>query len=482
MANFEYKKIFDNIAPFQPSDEKLDGLADFLSQRNKDERSAIPAGYTYLTQFIDHDIMLDPLSNIPPWKVVFAKVKNQRTPFFNLESIYGIKKNGEPVPSYLLKDKARFVIGSTVPVSDSNVFQSDLPRRNNSPIAAIFDERNDENLIIAQIQVAFMKFHNAIVDSIGGVDSVEKFEEARRKTIRHYQWIILEDLLRKIIDKDILDDVRENKIEFYAPTDDNVFMPLEFAVGTYRSGHSMINNVYNWNRNFSGTIARMPSIHSLIMQTGSKGFGGNEFIKHLSSDWAVNWKWFFNIDNSENAEMHRFNHAKKINASIAYRLGRLNPMQFEYHRQFSLPAMDLFRARTMGLPTGQDVAKEIAERSSSVIPTRVLEAEEIAEILKEKNILTIDLVKEFSENTPLPLYLLAEAEIQTKGETLGDVGSRLTAITFLELLKRSEYSILNLGIDFPSHSDFLGANGKFGMPDLLKFADQNTGFINPLGN
>lgn len=480
MTNFEYKRIFDTATPFYPTDEKLDALADFMSIREADEHSAIPAGYTYLTQFIDHDIMRDPLSSIQPWNVVFAKVKNQRTPFFNLESIYGITKKGEPVPSFLLQDKSRFIIGSTVPVSNSNVFQSDLSRHKDSPKAAIFDERNDENLIIAQIQVAFMKFHNAIVESIEGEDSVEKFEEARRKTIRHYQWIILKDLLPRIINKDILEDVKENEIEFYKPTDDDIFMPLEFSVGAYRTGHSMINNVYNWNKDFSGSVPRMPSIHDLMMQTGSKKFGGNG-LTQLSSDWAVNWKWFFNIDDSENSEIRKFNHAKKINASISYRLGRLTK-QFDYDRQFSLPAMDLFRSRMMGLPTGQDIADEIIINSKSGILTRKLQPQELADILKEKNILTIDMVNEFSENTPLLFYLLAEAEIQTRGETLGDVGSRLTAITFLELLKRSEYSILNLGSDFSSHSDFLGTDGKFGMPELLKYADQNTGFINPLGD
>lgn len=480
MTNFEYRKIFDNTIPFQPSDDKLDALADFMSIRENDERSKIPAGYTYLTQFIDHDIMLDPLINIQPWKIVSAKVKNQRTPFFNLESIYGIREKGEPVPSFLLENKSRFVIGETVPVSDRNVFKNDLPRLPKCAKAAIFDERNDENLIIAQMQVAFMKFHNAIVDSIGGEDSVNKFEEARRKTIRHYQWIILTDLLPKIVNKDILDDVKKNNREFYTPATNDVFMPLEFAIGSFRAGHSMINNVYNWNRNFSGDVSEMPSIHALMMQTGPRKFDGNKFIKKLSSDWVINWKWFFNIDDSENTENLRFNYAQKINTSIAFRLGRLNRRHLVYNRQFSLPALDLFRARTLGLSTGQDVAHEIVRRSSSAIQTRVLEADQLADILKDENILKVGLVKEFSKSTPLPLYILAEAEKQTNGETLGDVGSRLTAETFLELLRQSEYSILD--IDFPNHADFLGKDGKFGMPELLKYADQNTGFINPLGN
>ncbi len=39
-----------------------------------------------------------------------------------------------------------------------------------------------------------MRFHNAVAAHIvGGADTTERFEEARKITIHHYQWIILYD-------------------------------------------------------------------------------------------------------------------------------------------------------------------------------------------------------------------------------------------------------------------------------------------------
>ncbi len=87
----------------------------------------------------------------------------------------------------------------------------------------IVDGRNDENLAVAQTQVAFIKFHNAIVKKLNEADTIELFEKARRIAIRHYQWIILHDFLPKIVKKSVFDDVLENSNKFYFPDPANPF-------------------------------------------------------------------------------------------------------------------------------------------------------------------------------------------------------------------------------------------------------------------
>ena len=74
----------------------------------------------------------------------------------------------EPARAALLcaKSKTLLKLGDT----DGSGFVSciflgkDLPRMPNSPIALIVDPRNDENLAVAQTQVAFMRFHNVVVN------------------------------------------------------------------------------------------------------------------------------------------------------------------------------------------------------------------------------------------------------------------------------------------------------------------------------
>ena len=78
------------------------------------------------------------------------------------------------------------------PRSDNDeVAGPDLPRDANGR-ALIVDPRNDENLIISQLQVVFIKFHNAVVahlqkanPSLGNDDL---FKLAQQTVRWHYQW------------------------------------------------------------------------------------------------------------------------------------------------------------------------------------------------------------------------------------------------------------------------------------------------------
>jgi Animal haem peroxidase len=82
---------------------------------------------------------------------------------------------------------------------------NDLPREPRSPdfaldrAARIGDPRNDENLIIAQLHLAFLKAHNRLVDQ------GRTFAQARRLLRQHYQHIVIQDFLKRIADPAIID-------------------------------------------------------------------------------------------------------------------------------------------------------------------------------------------------------------------------------------------------------------------------------------
>jgi hypothetical protein len=165
--------------------------------------SQIPAAYTYLGQFIDHDITLEAASDTLregidnpklaplPLKEALGALRNTRSATLDLDSVYS-----SPAPRE--GDKLRV---GTVAVSgdrpDGKDDFHDLPRQgrsanpNEDRAALIGDPRNDENLIVAQLHVAFLRAHNALIDQ--GMD----FETARATLRRHYQWIVIHDFLRK---------------------------------------------------------------------------------------------------------------------------------------------------------------------------------------------------------------------------------------------------------------------------------------------
>src|SRR5215469_14858764 len=70
--------------------DKMTSKADPKDPKNgiDDEESGIPAAFTYLGQFIDHDLTFDPASSLQKQNDPDALV-DFRTPRFDLDNVYG---------------------------------------------------------------------------------------------------------------------------------------------------------------------------------------------------------------------------------------------------------------------------------------------------------------------------------------------------------------------------------------------------------
>lgn len=532
--------MFDDLDPFYPEPEDLDVLATVMSKRARfpdanifrrffeavadfiglaeSKPKPIPAGYTYLSQFIIHDITFDaksdrhvsddlPFADVRLTPEQIKGMKNWRNPNFNLEIIYGYKEPLTPTDpprpvfeaprSALMQDHPLplLKLGDTLQKANINVsaglpYPSDLPRNDGSPLVRIVDPRNDENLLLAQTQVAFMKFHNAIVVKLSESDVYKTesgeykkddlFDKARKLAIRYYQTIILKDFLPQIVQESILKDVvakAGTEELFYQPKRDGYYMPLEFSVAAVRAGHSMIQNNYNFN------IDQPHAILADLMSFTGRGMASPEMmhgqLKKLPSTWIINWNLFYDINGST------FNPAAPIDTNISLALQKLRPTNTgdTDGRKTSLPALDLYRGRRFGLPTGQAVAGKIAEKIPGI---KILSVEDIDGLIKnsvdaviqttdeDKEKIKKQLVEAFSEKAPLWFYILAEAEIQAKEGNpedrgkLGAVGSWIIAEAFIQLLYESEYSILQPEWE-PDEEEFFNTNKITGMPEMLKF-------------
>lgn len=85
--------------------------------------SYVDAGYTFLGQFIDHDVTFDSASllqrAIDPYSLV-----DYRTPRLDLDSIYG---GGPAQQPYLYDERGRFVLGTNI--SFDEIYRPDLDRK-----------------------------------------------------------------------------------------------------------------------------------------------------------------------------------------------------------------------------------------------------------------------------------------------------------------------------------------------------------------
>ncbi|HEY9376765.1 MAG TPA: twin-arginine translocation signal domain-containing protein, partial [Jiangellaceae bacterium] len=160
LAEGRFGTMFKQLPAFAPSDELLTGLAQTMVEPDTSDvhlntNPGLFAGFTFIGQFIDHDITLD----TTPLNLQLADpdaTVNFRTARYDLDSVY----RGGPVNDpafYDPADRDKLLLRTNV----NGVL--DVPRDDNGR-AIIGDPRNDENLIIIQFHKAVIQFHNKLVD------------------------------------------------------------------------------------------------------------------------------------------------------------------------------------------------------------------------------------------------------------------------------------------------------------------------------
>ena len=465
---FRFCRIFPKSAVV-PSDAALIALGLAMEDANSAPAgdSQLPGGFTYLGQFIDHDITADKTEGLPAGTVDPQDIEQGRSPSLDLDSVYGGGPDGSP--KLYEDDKIHLRIGHTTGRPDFGVtdsFPNDLPR---DPMgkAIIGDHRNDENLAVAQIHLAFLKFHNKVADQVIAKGVADPFREARKIVTQHYQSIVLHYFVPWLADESVCEDVRKNGRKFFNPKglSKGKFpcMPIEFSVGAYRFGHSLVRNQYEWNRVFNSSSG-IPASLSLLFEFSklSGNLGGSPT---LPSDWIVDWTRLFDFSDNPGASNHpQSNKTRLIDTRLALKLGDLPEFQAdpEPHKR-ALAVRNLLRGRLVGLPTGQEVAAAIGV---TPLTPEQLTAGPHGDILRANGLQT---------DTPLFYYVLREAMVQQGGQRLGQVGSRILVETFHGLIECSQYSILKEKNWKPSLHP---RNAMYyTMSDMLTFVDE----LNPIG-
>jgi Animal haem peroxidase len=447
--------------------------------------STIPSGYTYLGQFIAHEITYDNTQDLPAQE---PKPEDLRSPSVDLDSLYGAGPGDEQSRQwYDDKNPARLKVGQTQSIDGFDLkFDNDLPRNPQTGDALVGDPRNDENLAVAQTHVAFIKFHNRVVDALAPTCPPDKlFDRARDEVVRHFQWLILNDYLPTIVDADVLKSVLDHRPTWFEVEGKvDLFMPLEFSAAAFRLGHSMVRQEYQWNIYHSRQLKppSMPfgvALSQLFDQTAFSGGLKNADGKALPSDWVIDWRRFFDFPEElgHKPAPTGINMAGRIDTNFDLHLDQIPgfPAQNVPPERRSITVRNLLRGFALGLPTGEQVAEALGE--TPLAPEEVSSG-------PHGGLLSTPV---FKGRTPLWYYILKEAELKgfgpdgKPGNRLGRVGSRIVAETLVGLIQNSSPSILNGPDWYPSYGR--GTPGTksatFGMVDLLHFAFE--GAVNPIG-
>ena len=419
---------------FQPADRLLVDLALAMKDPNlpvNDNPDLTPSGFTYVGQFLDHDLTLDatPLGDA---NIDIAAMVNGRTPRLDLDSMYGGGRRKSPQ----LYDGPKFKFSSP------NGFE-DLQRTETGQ-AILVEGRNDENLVIAQVHIAFEKFHNAWIDR--GL----RFREARKMVRWHWQWIVVHEFLPHIVGQDTVDSlIRYNGAgkprfdgDFYKPGNDRrPMMPIEFSAAAYRFGHSMVRLAY-------------------VMPTGSttktQVFNATGNDLHGSRPIPPNLKIDFNnfFDIPGNPVPPGRNVSRKIDGLISASLYNLpiGPViPPDPPPVISLAERNFLRGKRLGLPSYQDVAYAMG------IAPYTNEQLDPAGTLGLTN-------PAWGGKVPLWFGILKESELAENGRRLGPVGRRIVAEVILGIIDADKNSY------FHAPHAWFPEGGSFGMADLLRFA------------
>jgi len=445
---------------------------------NDAEESGTPALYTYFGQFVDHDITFDPMTTLIQHSDPDA-LTDFRTPTLDLDNVYGRGPGDQPYiydnggPKFLLGD----ALANGAP---------DLPRNNANPRRALIgDPRNDENSIVSQFQCLMLRFHNRVVDDNAGAD----FPTLQKIVRWHYQWVVLNDFLPRIISPDVLKSLKDkdghyekSKLKFYHWKNEP-FMPVEFSVCAYRLGHSMIRPGYRLNDSTLLPIFPVPT------QGLNEGLTGFEAMKpNRGIDWARlidlpgDIRSYGTDNASDSASQKRLQFAYRIDTSLVTPLSVL-PATIANDPPPSLAQRNLIRAFELGLPTGQDVARAMGVtplEDDEIVIGKAVDTPGEGDVLG--NLASLPDLAAFKGKCPLWTYILAEAahhkarvklpvteNISIANPQLGPVGGRIVAEVFLGML-------------FGDNDSFLGASpkwtptihsqkaGTFTLADLVSYA------------
>jgi hypothetical protein len=332
VARMNARLEWDDVPPRQL------GLEDPVRKAHPDIRDNpfLPSGYTYLLQFVAHDMVA---TRLPFWAAtnLDQDTANDRDRRLGLDTLYGngphsmrmIYTPADPADTHRLK----LQIGRAASVADGTdagvcPFR-DIPRLKLANTSAglpglseplIADPRNDDHALIAQLTMVFSHLHNIFVDRQGPVPAdsstvdftdlaARRFSNARQATTLIYRHVIREDLLKRLLHPSVHALYSMGRPPFLDALAGarTAGIPLEFSHAAMRFGHAMVRDTYQIN-------ADSPSFGQFMKDALTRfSSSGNIRMGPMPGSWLVQWSNFFNMPGV--TDPNRINLSRRIGPS-----------------------------------------------------------------------------------------------------------------------------------------------------------------------
>lgn len=478
----------------EPDKKKLRTLALAMIENPKNTGSdnpAIPAAYTYFGQFIDHDLTLDLVSAFEA-EIDPESTRNFRTAALELDSLYGMGPQGSP-HLFQRQQPALFRVGEVCEPFENGKkgrdLKFDLPRLDDGQ-ALLADARNDHNLFVNQLHVAFLRLHNHLVKHFleEMQDPQTAFASAVQSLRWHYQWVVLFDYLPLIAGKKVVNDILRNGRRLYDPNDEarEAYLPIEFAAAAFRFGHAQVRRGYKINA-IPYDPKSLDKEPAEIQTLDAGDLGWPPYTSGLGNPRAslrggpvrerdiVDWSFMVGTDRNK-VQLSRM-----IGPRLSLTLAQLPKEVFD--RGLALPQFEtapaqpqapgvsdiialsrrnLMRGETFCLPDGQVMARFVAG---------LLGPSAGITVLTDDQLWSAPFANIGLSSVPLWFYLLREAQLDpsSNGERLGPLGARIVAEVLIGVLQKDPQSILNQGAGFAPLQKFQRV-GEFDLTALLSAA------------
>jgi hypothetical protein len=473
------------------------------------ENPRIPSGYTYLLQFVAHDLVHSAIPLSVAGGLGGGTANARRTPL-RLETLFGNGPVGSPhiyaldAPHDDRRTKLRLGrmrwkeqepatgcpfrdIARTRAENVTGVDRSIAGVRVALTEPLVADPRNDDHAVMSQLTALFALLHNGLVDIIRRQeDSIgpngqfgaayKRFLCAREALTAIYHNILRQDLMRRVIhpaiysayggpSPDFID--RPNSAEGLAIVDWEI--PFEFSHGAFRFGHAMVRHEYRIND---------LSLHDLN-NTLEKSSANDPVNMPLDETWMVQWSRFFEINGSKP------NFSRRVGPYLSDGLGndQIFPA-FDETERVGLLYRDLLGAGLAGMWSVDALIAEIGNRRPHLIAMSRLLADRDYRVglLREwlaaapaYGALSAADIETLSNDPPLPFFILFEAmqQPQAEGLRLGPLGSIIVSEVIFGALADDPRSADggSLGEKLASISrEFYPANVLQGIPDISSMA------------
>lgn len=331
-------------------------------------------------------------------------------------------------------------------------------------------------MIVSQLQRAFIKAHNAIVDGLrggtikdvhgnavtsntdtsGGESTV--FLAAQQLLRWHYQWLVLHEFLPLICGHGIVEETLKHGPKYFHPAaGKEPFMPVEFSVAAYRFGHATIRAFYNLNA-ANPAVMLFPTNPAAPPPTAAARTDLRS--GPVGPAYQIDWSRFFARKPSSPPQLAK-QFEPLLNTLLLDLPNGVIPPNVPVKNR-SLATRNLQRSEALELPTGQDVARALGVPAMTAAELRAAAAAAGAPV-------AIPLSDDQLNQCYLWYYILAEAYHQTNGHRLGETGGRIVAEVFVGCLDADTMTYRRM---FPRWKPTLPAAtpGTFTIVDLLNVA------------